>query len=787
MKSSKWVRRSLGSVAALALFGGTGAGCLSRPVTTYPVDTKTNFTAEVRQQAVDKVDLLFAIDNSRSMADKQDLLAQAVPDLMKRLVTPNCVDDQGNVTGTTSDGTCTTGKAEFQPVHDLHIGIVSSALGGRGSDACSPDEKDTGNVNKIHNDDQAHLLVRATAAETDSPDASPNNGFLAWYPDTPKNVGHTPPTRPVTDAGKLGNDFADMVIGVKEFGCGFEAQLESWYRFLVQPDPYATIERPANSTKASLNGIDTTIIQQRHDFLRPDSLVAIIMLTDENDSTVDPLAVGGQGWAYENSTFPGSKTGGGAARGTSQCDAPAGKETGPNDPKCTSCGFNQTPDDPNCQKSGGYYDLNTEDPLNERFFHMKQRFGVDPQFPIQRYINALTNPKVPDRNGEHPGGSANYAGQTNCINPLFATNLPTSADASDGDKLCNLTKGPRGKELIYFAVIGGVPWQLLLKDPSDPAHSEFATDVSDKWISILGNDPLNYDFGGADPHMIESIEVRPGLAPPTSSDTADAYNGREWDTNKADLQYACTFQLPKPRDCSLPQFTNACDCNAGRKVNPPLCASATSTQQVRGKAYPTIREFSVVRAIAAQGIIASLCPRSLDLNNADYGYRPAVRVIVDRLKNALANQCLPQALTADPATNEVPCLILLTLENTPGGEELCDPAQGLTVPDPAILAKFREQAEADFKANGGDAAGLKDPALYPVCELKQLVVAAGDSCAEEADSGWCYVQKANGKNPAGETCSQAILFTAAGNKVGAKISLQCIEKSSVTDVKGDGG
>src|SRR5205085_5186492 len=112
------------------------------------------------------------------------------------------------------------------------------------------------------------------------------------------------------------------------------------------------------------------------------------------------------------------------------------------------------------------------------------------------------------------------------------------------------------------------------------------------------------------------------------------------------------------------------------------CQTKKSTTQVRGKAYPTIRQFSVVRALSdkGQGIIASLCPRSLDKNNQDYGYRPAVRAIVDRLKNALANQCLPQQLVAD-ASGQVPCLILVTLEDQAGGEDRCQANLGLAVPD----------------------------------------------------------------------------------------------------------
>src|SRR5262245_22261207 len=110
------------------------AGCMTRPVVQGEPTLKTNFITELKQDAVDKVDLLFAIDNSRSMGDKQDFLAQAIPDLIARLVTPNCVDakDPTKVLGVShDDGVCDAGQVEFRPVHDLHIGLVSSSLGPR--------------------------------------------------------------------------------------------------------------------------------------------------------------------------------------------------------------------------------------------------------------------------------------------------------------------------------------------------------------------------------------------------------------------------------------------------------------------------------------------------------------------------------------------------------------------------------------------------------------------------------------------------------------------------------
>src|SRR5262245_8389497 len=54
---------------------------------------------QIRTTGVDKVDLLFMIDNSISMADKQRILAKAVPLLVERLTRPVCVNAQGDVTG----------------------------------------------------------------------------------------------------------------------------------------------------------------------------------------------------------------------------------------------------------------------------------------------------------------------------------------------------------------------------------------------------------------------------------------------------------------------------------------------------------------------------------------------------------------------------------------------------------------------------------------------------------------------------------------------------------------
>src|SRR6185295_14370134 len=126
----------------------------------------------------------------------------------------------------------------------MHIGIVSSALGGGGSELCVPAGNDPS-----HQDDKGHLLNRTvtnngpTTPPSDGPavnSAKPTDGnggnFLAWLPASdPKNAGKTPPNVTAYSDGQettLEADFKGLVQGVQQHGCGLEAQLESWYRFL---------------------------------------------------------------------------------------------------------------------------------------------------------------------------------------------------------------------------------------------------------------------------------------------------------------------------------------------------------------------------------------------------------------------------------------------------------------------------------------------------------------------------------------------------------------------------
>src|SRR5262245_56664163 len=83
---------SLGRIVRSALFGAlsfmsvsiVAGGCLDRPVAPATPTVIARIVTPAKQNKVSKIDLLFMIDNSSSMADKQAILADAVPDLVTR-------------------------------------------------------------------------------------------------------------------------------------------------------------------------------------------------------------------------------------------------------------------------------------------------------------------------------------------------------------------------------------------------------------------------------------------------------------------------------------------------------------------------------------------------------------------------------------------------------------------------------------------------------------------------------------------------------------------------------
>jgi len=726
------VRRTATIMPFIALaLAGTPA-CLDRPISVAEPSTKASVLITSRQTAVDKIDLLFMIDNSASMADKQRILAEAVPDLVTSLVLPPCVDERGEPNGERANPSaeqgqeCKSGRPEFAPVVDIHIGIVSSSMGSPGGTQCQ-------NASRPHERDGGRLVARSL-------DGKPIEGigassFLAWLPDVARNkekprLAGAPP---VTDLEVLKKSAVTLVEGVGDEGCGLEAQLESVYHFLNEPNPHTDVRLDARN-RATLEGLDTALLAQRAAFLRPDSLVAVVMLTDEDDSHVDPLALDRLGyfWEREHGLEADPNRGQATYRSTSIC------ATEPSSKDCKSCLFPEAKNDPSCQQNSGFYTL-AEDHINVRFHKMKTRFGVDPQHPLSRYVGGLSKSKVTKRDG---------TGQ--CQNPLFAGQLPEAATGPDDPALCNLPAGKRKPESVFFAVLGGVPGDLLHFDPSSPEKS--ALSEAD-WDKIVGKDEDHYARDeGVDPRMVQSTSPRRGR-PAALTRAGDNFEGnelREWATGGADLQYACTFPLRPEQSCDVP---GTCDCNSRTKDPPlpPLC-SADGKKQTLAKAYPTPRELRVARMMGKQGIAGSLCPLSLEpvvngAANPYYGYRPAIATILGRLKDAILQECLPQPLPRD-SDGKVACV---AVQGLPGKGRDCA-AEGLTSVAPEVVASFlsRKRAEGDTSYDE-----------RTLCAATQIGIGAGETCKESKERGFCYVENAGDKRPLAK-CSQALVFSRAG-------------------------
>src|SRR5262249_45932688 len=157
------------------------------------------------------LDLLLVVDNSISMGDKQDVLAKTIPDLVQRLTDP------------------------LLGIVDLHVGAITSSLGGHGAASCNRNEGE---------DDRGHLVATRPRA----PSLALPSGFGSGQRPSP------------TDA--LVANVQAMVSAGGENGCGLEATLEAMYRFVVDPKPSASITLTAcgASTCATPTGTDVELL-----------------------------------------------------------------------------------------------------------------------------------------------------------------------------------------------------------------------------------------------------------------------------------------------------------------------------------------------------------------------------------------------------------------------------------------------------------------------------------------------------------------------------------------------
>ena len=183
-----------------------------------------------------EIDLLLAIDDSNSMLSQQALLRDEIPGIL----------------------------AALSPLASLHVGIISFDMGGGPGDVVVP-SCDFG-----FGDDG---ILRSTG--------NPAAGCEAVYPTRVFAFGRGGEP---DDLAVLAADVS-CVAALGTSGCGFEQQLEATLKALSPAGPQAYVSSTyvpptfVGDTRGHADGMNA-------DFLREDSVLAIVLLTDEEDCSV---------------------------------------------------------------------------------------------------------------------------------------------------------------------------------------------------------------------------------------------------------------------------------------------------------------------------------------------------------------------------------------------------------------------------------------------------------------------------------------------------------------------
>ena len=223
---------------------------VSAPMTLHRAWSGPATTIEIATTNVDKVDLLFAIDNTETMGEEQAALAATFPRLIQRLAT--------------GDG--------FAPAKDIHLGVVSTDLGAIGANGFTGCEGlgDDG------------IMLNTPSPSIGSCQASYPR-FLSYV------AGISSPEQTARDFG--------CVASLGTVGCPLRQPLESALKALwPRHDPMAVngVNRIKFLPDADGFGEDGQGDGPNLGFLRNDptmglSVIAIVVVTDGDDcSSLDP-------------------------------------------------------------------------------------------------------------------------------------------------------------------------------------------------------------------------------------------------------------------------------------------------------------------------------------------------------------------------------------------------------------------------------------------------------------------------------------------------------------------
>jgi len=232
------------------------SACLDRELKPINPCLVSTVSRKVTINSIDRVDLLFMVDNSASMTSKQNSLKAQFPRMIQVLSTGRRSAND---------------PSPFPPVRDMHLAVVSSDMGVIGQPdimGCDPNGGDDGRLKHASSGDP---------------------GCAATYPPFLSYDG----TR--DNPMQIGVDFACIAsLGVE--GCTYEHQLEAplkalWPSMyvdaggnLIAPNPYSFLNPAQPTGRGSLPPPEGSLGFMRNDPASP-SLLGIVLLTDEDDQS----------------------------------------------------------------------------------------------------------------------------------------------------------------------------------------------------------------------------------------------------------------------------------------------------------------------------------------------------------------------------------------------------------------------------------------------------------------------------------------------------------------------
>ncbi len=226
MKETSFTRQSI--LACLPAL--VHAACMTRPLVQVDPQTESYVKEDMTQVQFSGVDILVMVDNSQSMSEEQATLRAQFPALIRSLLDPP-VDPA-------------TGQPTHVPVKDIHVGVVSSDMGTGGYTVTTCDDP-------VDGDDG----VLQHAANPGVTGCDPTYASYLSYDEDPPDP---------SQIDWISTGFG-CIATLGTDGCGFEQQLKAVRRALVDHD--------------QMGGPNVG-------FLRPDSILTILWVTDEEGCSV---------------------------------------------------------------------------------------------------------------------------------------------------------------------------------------------------------------------------------------------------------------------------------------------------------------------------------------------------------------------------------------------------------------------------------------------------------------------------------------------------------------------